>query len=70
MARRSKKYMNPTELPEVMTPDDIKEFLDIGRVQTYDLIKAGVFRTVRIGRSIRISKKAFLNWFDGTDAAS
>jgi excisionase family DNA binding protein len=69
MARRSNKYMNPEELPEVMTAEDIKDFLDIGRVQAYDLIKTGQFRSVRIGRSIRISKKIFLEWFEGSEAS-
>ncbi|WP_240353324.1 helix-turn-helix domain-containing protein [Cohnella algarum] len=43
--------------------------LDIGRVQAYELIKAGEFRSVKIGRSIRISKKVFLNWFEGNEAS-
>jgi excisionase family DNA binding protein len=69
MARRSKKYMNPDELPEVMRAEDIQHFLDIGRVQAYELIKTGEFRSVKIGRSIRISKKVFLNWFEGNQAS-
>lgn len=69
MARRSKKYMNPEELPEVMKAKDVQGFLDIGRVQAYDLINAGEFRSVRIGRSIRISKKVFLAWFEGIEVS-
>ncbi|MGG1518452.1 helix-turn-helix domain-containing protein [Paenibacillus oryzisoli] len=69
MARRSKKYMNPDELPEVLRAEDIQSFLDIGRVQAYELIKTEQFRSVKIGRSIRISKKGFLKWFEGTEAS-
>lgn len=69
MARRSKKYMSPNELPEVLTTDDIKDFLDIGRVQAYDLVNSGKFRSVRIGKSIRISKRVFMDWFEGTSAS-
>ncbi|MCM3079594.1 helix-turn-helix domain-containing protein [Brevibacillus invocatus] len=54
------------DLPEVMEVNHIKEFLNIGRVQAYDLVKSGKFHTVRVGRLIKIPKKSFLEWFEGS----
>ncbi|NQX62169.1 helix-turn-helix domain-containing protein [Paenibacillus qinlingensis] len=52
-----------------MSVDDMKRYLGIGRVQAYEQIKKNDFHYVKIGRSIRISKKAFLQWFDGQDTS-
>ncbi|MGG1518451.1 helix-turn-helix domain-containing protein [Paenibacillus oryzisoli] len=60
--------MDRNELPEQMTAEDIKSFLNIGRIQTYELIKNGKIPTVKAGRRIFISKKTFLDWFDGPDS--
>ncbi|MDK8188680.1 helix-turn-helix domain-containing protein [Paenibacillus sp. UMB7766-LJ446] len=69
MAKNMKKYMNVEALPEVMTVNDMKVFLGIGRVQAYDQIKRHEFHSVKIGRSIRFSKKNFLSWFEGWEAS-
>lgn len=44
--------------------DEIAEFLGIGRSSAYELVKQGLFRTVKIGTAIRISKKSFDDWLD------
>lgn len=43
---------------------EIQEMLEIGKNQAYSLVKSGKFRTVKIGNSIRISKKSFDEWLD------
>lgn len=48
----------------VYTVDEIQDILSIGRNAAYELVKAGQFHTVRIGGSIRISKKSFDAWLD------
>lgn len=53
------------ELPEVLEVADIQKFLDIGRNQAYDLCNSGQFYILRIGRSIKIPKQSFVNWFLG-----
>ncbi|QGQ97567.1 DNA-binding protein [Paenibacillus psychroresistens] len=60
-----KKNCNVDALPEVMNVQDMQVFLGIGRVQAYKQIEKCEFHIVRIGRSIRFSKKNFLNWFQG-----
>lgn len=44
--------------------DDIALLLDIGRNSAYNLVKEGHFKTVRIGTSIRISRRSFDKWLD------
>ena len=44
--------------------EEIAVLLDIGRASAYELVKQGLFHTVKIGKSIRISKKSFDEWLD------
>jgi excisionase family DNA binding protein len=46
------------------TVDDIMGILDIGRNTAYTLIKKKMFRSMKIGTQIRISKASFDNWLD------
>lgn len=46
------------------TVDEIQDILRIGRTSAYKLVKQNLFRSVRIGGSIRISKKSFDAWLD------
>ena len=56
-----------TEMPlpyekRIYTVDEIQDILGIGRNAAYNLVKSGVFHSVRIGGNIRISKKSFDRW--------
>jgi excisionase family DNA binding protein len=46
------------------TVDEIQDILEIGRNSAYNLVKSGVFHSVRVGGNIRISKKSFDDWLD------
>ena len=46
------------------TVDEIQDILGISRTSAYNLVKKNAFRSVRIGGSIRISKKSFDEWLD------
>lgn len=46
------------------TVEEIARILEIGRTSAYNLVKQGQFYYVKIGTSIRISKKSFDNWLD------
>lgn len=48
----------------IYTVDEIQDILGIGRNSAYNLVKSGVFYSVRIGGNIRISKKSFDEWLD------
>ena len=47
--------------------EEIAKVLDIGRAAAYDLTKLGYFKSVRIGKAIRISKKSFDEWLDNRE---
>lgn len=44
--------------------DDIMAILDISRSSVYILIKKNLFRSIKIGNQIRISKTSFDEWLD------
>ena len=46
------------------TVDEIQDILGISRASAYNLVKKGLFHYVRIGCTIRISKKSFDEWLD------
>ena len=46
------------------TVDDIAAMLQIGRTAAYSLAKSGKLKMVRIGNSIRVSKKSFDAWLE------
>lgn len=58
----SEKY---SDLPEVLDVTDIKEFLNIGLRQAYELVNSGEFHIVRINRRIKVSKYIFITWLEG-----
>ena len=43
---------------------EIAKILGIGRTAAYNLVHSGVFKMVRIGSSIRVSKVSFDDWLD------
>lgn len=51
------------------TVDEIQDILGVSRPTTYNLIASGVFKSVRVGRRIRVSKKSFDEWLDHQDCS-
>ena len=49
---------------EAMAANAVQFILGISRTSAYNLVKKKVFHSVRIGGSIRISKKSFDEWLD------
>lgn len=47
-----------TGLPEIMTVDEMRIYLRIGRNKAYELIKTGEIGCVKVGRKILVPKKA------------
>jgi len=54
----------------VYSVDEIAEILDISRGSAYELIREGLFRTVRIGSAIRVSRQSFDDWLDNQNQES
>lgn len=51
-------------VPRTYRVEEIAKILGIGRSAAYQLVKEGRFNAVRIGSSIRISRKSFDTWLD------
>ena len=45
---------------------EVSKILGIGKNKAYTLIKDANFKVVRIGNSIRVSKKSFDDWLDNS----
>jgi excisionase family DNA binding protein len=54
----------------VYSVDEIAEILDISKGSAYELIREGLFRTVRIGSAIRVSRQSFDDWLDNQNQES
>lgn len=48
----------------LLTVDEMAELLRIGRSSAYELCRQKEFPVVRIGRNIRIPKRALLEWVE------
>lgn len=53
-----------TQGKRTYTVDEIQDILGISQPTAYALVKKNVFRSIRIGRNIRISKASFDAWLD------
>lgn len=69
MKKNKKRVTNPDELPMVLTPLDIADILGISRNVAYEYMHSEGFPVFKVGKQYRISKKKFLAWLDGEDAA-
>lgn len=49
---------------EILTQRDIQNILKIGRDKVYKLLKHGDIPSIQIGKSYRVSRKAFEDWLD------
>jgi hypothetical protein len=54
-------------LPEALSPQHIQDILGLGRRTTYELMNSEnpPFKVLKVGRVFKVSKKNFLEWFDG-----
>lgn len=55
------------ELPDLLTVAEVCEFLKISSNTAYELLRCKEIPSVRIGRSIRIPKKALVRMLEGTE---
>ena len=51
-----------TEYPDVLTPEDVMEFLSIGRNTVYNILKTGELPSIKIGKQYRIPKRYVLQY--------
>lgn len=48
--------------PDMLTVRQVADLLRIGRNTAYELVRAGLVPSVKIGRQIRISKQAVIDY--------
>ena len=53
------------QFPDIMSIKDLQGALGIVRTKAYELIRTGEIRSIRIGKAIRIPKKALLDYVNG-----
>ena len=53
---------NTEDLPIIFSIEDLMKFLDIGRNSAYNLVRSGKIKSIRIGRQIRITRDAFIEF--------
>ncbi len=49
------------------TVNDVARILGVSRTQAYRLVQEDLFKSVRIGNAIRISKRSFDHWLESLD---
>ena len=68
MAELNKQYMDQEfaidNEKRAYSVDDIMSILDISRSTAYTLIKRNYFRSIKIGKQLRIPKASFDEWLN------
>ena len=49
------------------TVNEIARILGVSQARAYSLVREDLFKSVRIGNAIRISKRSFDNWLESLD---
>jgi hypothetical protein len=52
------------EYPDLLTTDDLKKMLCIGRNAAYELVWSGAVASIRVGRSYRIIKQSVIDYIN------
>jgi excisionase family DNA binding protein len=53
------------DLPDVLTAAEVQSFLRLGRNATYDLLKNGTLRSIRLGQKYLVPRQALRELLDG-----
>jgi len=52
------------ELPAVLSMRDVQRTLGVAKKTAYDLAHRADFPTIRLGRTIRVTREAFIRWME------
>lgn len=70
MDKRLVDHITPTlhynDYPDVLSVNDVAALLQLGRNNAYKLVQSGKLKSVRIGRTHKISKKSLIDFIEGT----
>jgi excisionase family DNA binding protein len=59
--------MDATSDVALLRPEDVARRLQVGRTKVYDLMRAGLLRSVKVGGSRRITPAALAEFVAGLD---
>ena len=59
-------YVSYGDIPLIMTVEDLMPLLLIGRNTAYELVRSGEIKSIRIGRQIRITRDALIEFLEDT----
>ena len=51
-----------SQYPDIMSVNDLRTALCIGRTKAYELVNSGQIRSIKVGNAIRIPKKSLLDY--------
>lgn len=63
-----KIYVEVTQLPLVLTADEVADILGICRSKAYELLNSQGFPAIRLGRRMVVPRDRFLEWLDAAVA--
>ena len=55
-----------TQYPDILSINDLRSALGIGRTKAYELVSSGELPSIRVGNAIRISKTSLLDYVKGS----
>lgn len=58
------------ELPMILTAKEVAAVLQISKNRAYEIMEFEDFPLIRIGKSKRVAKEAFLNWLKNYERVS
>jgi excisionase family DNA binding protein len=54
-----------TQYPDILSINDLRSALGVGRTKAYELVSSGEIRSIRVGNAIRIPKTSLLDYVKG-----
>lgn len=65
MAEMNSNHQETNTEKRSYSVSEVAEILGVSKRSVYNLCSSGVFKCVRVGTKLRISKKSFDDWLDG-----
>ena len=65
------RYENSPQMfsnyPDVVTVEELAKMLKVGRNTAYELVRSGAVHSIKIGRQIRVAKRAVIEYISQTE---
>ena len=61
--------MDYNNIPDVMTVKEVSAILKVGKNAVYKAIRCGRLRSIKIGKALRVTRPALIDFLEMNDAA-